>query len=107
MHNLDPLNTFIIGSGNESTHSLPMGKIGLGYSNGFSSFKLQTTPSPSDKLGIFNTSTNPTPQIQSVEGEDWVVLQPIPSPSKILLTKKRQIGLKSPSKFGVLEGENG
>jgi hypothetical protein len=42
-----------------------------------------------------------------VEGEDWVVLQPIPSPSKILLTKKGQIGLKSPSKFGVLEGENG
>jgi hypothetical protein len=40
MHNLDPLDTFIIGNGNESTHSLPMGKIGSGYANGFGFFKL-------------------------------------------------------------------
>jgi hypothetical protein len=42
-----------------------------------------------------------------VEGEDWVVLQPKPSPSKRLLTKKGHIVLKFPSKYGVFEGENG
>jgi hypothetical protein len=33
-------------------------------------------------------------------------LQPRPSPSKKLLTKKGHIGLKFPSKFGVLEDES-
>jgi hypothetical protein len=37
-----------------------------------------------------------------VEGEDWVVLQPRPSPSK-----KRHIALKYALKSGVFEGESG
>jgi len=76
MHNSDPLDTFIIGSDNEITHSLPTGKISLGCvdESGFS--KLQTTPSPFDKLGIFNTTPNPTPHLQSVEVENWVFCNP-------------------------------
>ncbi len=74
MHNSDPLYTSIIGGANESTHSLPMGKTGLGYADGSSSSKFQTTPSTYDKLGIFSTPPNPTPQLQSVEGGNWVVL---------------------------------
>jgi len=42
-----------------------------------------------------------------VEGEDWVVLQPKPSPCKKLLTKKGQATLKYPLMFGVVEGEIG
>jgi hypothetical protein len=60
-----------------------------------------------NKLGIKSTTTNPTPQLQNVEGEDWVVLQPRPPQSKKLLTKKGQAALKSPLRSGVVEGEIG
>jgi hypothetical protein len=40
-----------------------MGKASLGCVDGFGSSKLQTAPSPFDKLGIFNTPSNPTPQL--------------------------------------------
>ncbi len=60
---------------------------------------------PFDKLGIEITTTNPTPQLQSVESENWVVLQPKPSPLEKLLTKKGQATLKSPLRSSVVEGE--
>jgi len=60
---------------------------------------------PFDKLGIEITTTNPTPQLQSVESENWVVLQPKPSPLEKLLTKKGQATLKSPLRSSVVESE--
>jgi hypothetical protein len=84
MHNPNPLETSIVSSGNENAHSFFTRKITLGSCVDESSFsKLQIALMPFDKLGIKSTTTNPTPQLQSVEGEDWVVLQPRPSPSMI------------------------
>jgi len=60
---------------------------------------------PFDKLGIEITTTNPTPQLQNVESENWVVLQPKPSPLEKLLTKKGQAALKSPLRSSVVESE--
>jgi len=75
MHNPNPLETSIVGNGNESTRSFLTGKIALGSCvNGSGFFKLQIALMPFDKLGIESTTTNPTPQLQSVEGENWVVL---------------------------------
>jgi hypothetical protein len=82
MHNPNPLKTSIVGNGNENACSFFIRKITLGSCvNGFGFFKLQIALMPFDKLGIESTTTNLTPQLQSVEGEDWVVLQPRPSPS--------------------------
>jgi hypothetical protein len=106
MHNPNPLETSIVGSGNESARSFLKGKFVLGLcvdKFGFSKFQIALMPF--DKLGIESTTTNPTPQLQSVEGEDWVVLQPRLSPSKKLFTKKGQATLKSPSSSSVVEGE--
>jgi hypothetical protein len=108
MHDPYPLETFIIGNGNERACSLPTRKIALGsFIDGSGSFKFKTTLMSFNKLGIESTTTNPTPQRQSVEGKDWVVLQPKPSPSRKLLTKKGQVALKFPLRFGVIEGAIG
>jgi hypothetical protein len=108
MHDANPLDTFVGGSGNEaSAHSLSREKIDLGCVRGSNPSKLQTAPTPSKKLGMKNTLANSTPQIQSVEGVDWVVLEPRSSPSKKLSNKKRGVGLKSPLKCGVLGGHIG
>jgi hypothetical protein len=64
MHEIDPLETSIICSGNESTCSLPTGKIALGSCvDGFGSSTFQISLMQFDKLGIENTITNPTPQL--------------------------------------------
>jgi hypothetical protein len=105
MHDANPLDTSGGGSGNEvSAHSLSREKIDLGCVGGSNPSKLQTTPTPYKKLGIESTLVNSSPQIQSVEGVDWVVLQPSSFPSKKLSNKKGGVGLKSPLKCGVLEG---
>jgi hypothetical protein len=88
MHDVDPLDTFG-SSGNEvSAHSLFRGKIDLGCVGGFNPSKLQIAPTPSKKLGTKSTLVDSTPQIQSVEGVDWVVLQPRSILSKNCPTRK-------------------
>jgi hypothetical protein len=76
----------------------------LGCVGGSNPFKLQIAPTSSKKLGTKSTLANSTPQIQSVEGVDWVVLQPRSFPSKKLSNMKGGVILKSPLKCGVLEG---
>jgi hypothetical protein len=75
MHDANPLDTFVGGSGNEvNAHSLSKEKIDLRCVGGSNPSKLQTTPTPSKKLGTESTLANSAPQIQSVKGVDWVVL---------------------------------
>jgi hypothetical protein len=108
MHDADPLDTFVGGSGNEvNAHSLSKEKIDLRCVGGSNPSKLQTTPTPSKKLGTESTLANSAPQIQSVKGVDWVVLQPRSSPSMKVSNKKGGVRLKSPLKCGVFEGHIG
>jgi hypothetical protein len=65
MHDADPLDTSVGGSGNEvNAHSLSREKIDLGCVGGSNPSKFQIAPTPSKKLGIKNTLANSTPQIQ-------------------------------------------
>jgi len=102
IHDVDPLDTSIGGSGNEvSAHSLSRGKNDLGCLGGSNSSTLQIALAPSKNLGIESTLPHSTPRLQSLEGVDWIVLQPKSFPSKKLSSKKRVIGFKSLMKCGV------
>jgi hypothetical protein len=92
---------------NESAHSLSRSNTTLlDCASGFGSSKPHTTTTPYEKLGTKNTTlVKPTPQIPIKEGKNWVVLVPKSSPSNKLFNKKRLVGMKSPSKFGVVEGQ--
>jgi hypothetical protein len=57
-------------------------------------------------LGIGSTLLDSTPWLQSLEGVDWIALQPKSFPSKKLSSKKGIIGFKSSMKCGV-EGQIG
>jgi hypothetical protein len=83
---------------NESAHSLSTCNITLPhYVGGYGSSKPHTATTPYGKLGTKNaTPIEPTPQIPSIEGKDWVVLVPRSFPSKKLLNKKGPVGMKSP-----------
>jgi hypothetical protein len=72
---------------------------------GYSSSKPHIATTPYERLGIKNTTpVKPTPQIPSIEGKDWVlVLRSFHS--KKLLNKRRLAGMKSLSKFNVVEGQ--
>jgi hypothetical protein len=75
IHDVDPLDTSIGGSGSEvSSHSLSRGKNDFGCVGGSNSSKLQIALAPSKNLGIGNTLLNSTPQLQSLEGVDWIIL---------------------------------
>jgi hypothetical protein len=71
-----------------SAHSLVKGKIDLGCVGGCNSFKLQIILTPFENLEIESTLPNSITLIQSVEGVDWIVLQPKSFPSKNLSTNK-------------------
>jgi hypothetical protein len=100
MHDVNLLN-------NENAPSLSKGNTTLsGCVGGSDSSKPHTATTPYENLGTRNTTLlKPTPQIPSIEGKDWVVMVPRSFPSKKLLNKKRLVGMKSPSKFGVVEGQ--
>ncbi len=101
------MDTFIGGNGNEvSPHPLSREKIDLSCVGGSNSFKHQTTPAPFENLGIESTLLDSTPWFQSLEGVDYIVLQPKSFPSKKLSNKKKVVGLKSLMKCGV-EGQIG
>lgn len=86
MHdNSDPLDTFAVGNGLGSVHSLSRGKTIVGGVDGFGSSKLQTTPiTPFERIGKKYKTINliAIALIHSVESVDWVILQPRSSPSK-------------------------
>jgi hypothetical protein len=92
---------------NESAHSLSKGNTTLPHcAGGSGSFKPHIATTPYGKLKTKNiTQVKPTPQIPSIEGKDWVVLVPRSFPLKKLFNKKGLVRMKSPSKFGVVEGQ--
>jgi hypothetical protein len=92
---------------NESAHSLSKGNTTLPRcAGGSGSFKPHIATTPYGKLKTKNiTQVKPTPQIPSIEGKDWVVLVPRSFPLKKLFNKKGLVRMKSPSKFGVVEGQ--
>jgi hypothetical protein len=87
-----------------SAHSFLKGKIDLGCVGGSNSFKLQTILAPSKNLGIENTLLNSIASIKSVEGVDWIILQPKSSPSKNLSSNKGIVRFKPLMECGVVEG---
>jgi hypothetical protein len=93
---------------NENAHSLSRGNTTLPHcAGGFGSSKphIITATTPYEKLGTKNTTlVKPTPQIPSTKGKYWVLV-PRSFPSNKLLNKKGPIGMKSPSKFGVVEDQ--
>jgi len=57
------------------------------------------------KIKVDNKSEQLPVPLKSVEGEDWVIVQPQSSPSKKLQAKKIKVGLKkSPTKLGANDG---
>jgi hypothetical protein len=79
----------------------------LGCVGGFNSSRLQTILTQSENLGIKSTLPNSITLIQSVEGVDWIVLQPKSSPSKKLSSNKGIARFKPLMKCGVTEGQTG
>jgi hypothetical protein len=74
----------------------------VGKSN---SSKLQTILAPYENLGIENTRPNSIALIQSVEGVDWIILQPKSFPSNKLSNNKGIVIFKPLMKCGVVEGQ--
>ncbi len=73
----------------------------------FNTSWLQIAPTPFDNLRAKNTLTNPTPQIWSVEGSNWVILVPRLFPSKNYWTKRTSRIEIVILKFSVVKGQNG
>jgi hypothetical protein len=63
------------GSGNERSESLSLGKIPIEYMGGICSSKEKTIVAPLEKIVIEATPQKCPPPLQSVEGEDWVILK--------------------------------
>jgi hypothetical protein len=83
------------------------GKIDLGCVGESNSSKLQTILAPFKNLGIKSTLPNSIALIQSVEGVDWIVLQPKSFPSKKLSSNKGIARFKPVMKCGVVECQTG
>ncbi len=61
MHDVDRLDTYVGGSGNEvSSHSLSRAKTYLGCVGGSNSSKFQIAPTPFENLGIESILANST-----------------------------------------------
>jgi hypothetical protein len=77
-----------VGSSNEKSKSLSLGKISIECMGGVCSSKEKTIVAPLKKTMIEATPQKCPPPFQSAKGEDWVVLKARSTPTKKLFKHK-------------------
>jgi hypothetical protein len=85
MTNVEPKeSSTLVGSGNEKSQSLSMGKIGFDYVDQMQFPPKMTIATTCEKVAKETPPNKLTPSPLIVEREDWVILQPKASPMKRL-----------------------
>lgn len=77
-----------VGSGNERSKSLSLGKISIKCMRESTHLRRRTIVTPLEKIVIEASPQKCPPPLQSVEGEDWVVLKARSTPAKKLFKHK-------------------